>query len=221
MPERRPARRTHLTVRRKRKLLPLLLLLLAAALLLRSVLFLRRLSGEIALSDAGDLVTMQISQTVSEMMESGELRYDSFVETSYDAAGHVRSVTANMPRINALSAELLDRLSEELSGRELSVRLPLGSLLGSELLLGRGPAVPVRIVMLTSSRAGFRNEIVSAGINQTRHQILLEIRVDIDVLIPWRTLSTQVNTEVLAAETVIVGAVPDTYLNMELKDGTE
>ena len=117
MPGRRPGKKLPLTRRRKRRLLLLLLLLLTAALLLRSVLFLRRLSGEIALSDASDLVTMQISRTVAEMMDSGELRYDSFVETSYDAAGHVRSVTANMPRINALSAELLERLSEELSGR--------------------------------------------------------------------------------------------------------
>ena len=67
--------------------------------------------------------------------------------------------------------------------------------------------------MLTSSRADFRNDICSAGINQTRHQIILEVRVDIDVLVPWDTLSTQVVSEVLVAETVIVGSVPKLYLN--------
>lgn len=69
--------------------------------------------------------------------------------------------------------------------------------------------------MLTSSRVEFNNSIVTAGINQTKHQINLEVIVDIDILIPWDTESTQVQTEVLIADTIVVGQVPKTYLNMQ------
>jgi len=56
--------------------------------------------------------------------------------------------------------------------------------------------------------------VVTAGINQTKHQINLEIIVDIDILIPWGTESAQVVTEVMIADVVVVGKVPETYLNI-------
>ena len=94
------------------------------------------------------------------------------------------------------------------------INIPIGNLLGSNLLLGRGPKVPVKIIMLTSSYSDFRNELEAVGINQVKHQIILEVRVQIDVLLPWEVQSTEVVSEVLIAETVLVGKVPDTYLNL-------
>ena len=61
----------------------------------------------------------------------------------------------------------------------------------------------------------FDNSIITAGINQTKHQINLRVTVDMEILIPWGTQSTEVSTDVLIADTVIVGKVPDTYLNMQ------
>ena len=81
------------------------------------------------------------------------------------------------------------------------------------LLLGRGFDIPVDITMLSSSRVDFKNDLISAGINQTKHQMKLDVVIDIDVIMPWRTVSTQVVSEILIAETVILGEVPETYLN--------
>ena len=97
----------------------------------------------------------------------------------------------------------------------LLVKFAVGFLPGVCLVLGRGPKVPVKIITMTSSRVEFNNSIVTAGINQTKHQINLEVIVDIDILVPWGTESTQVITEVLIADTIVVGRVPDTYLSME------
>ena len=63
----------------------------------------------------------------------------------------------------------------------LTVKIPAGNLTGVSLLMGRGPDVPVQIIVLTSSRVEFNNSIVTAGINQTKHQINLEVIVDIDI----------------------------------------
>ena len=95
------------------------------------------------------------------------------------------------------------------------MRVPLGNLTGVSLLMGRGPGVPVEIIMMTSSRVEFRNNVVTAGINQTKHQIDLEVIVDIDILIPWGTESAQVVTEVMISDVVVVGKVPGTYLSMQ------
>ena len=98
---------------------------------------------------------------------------------------------------------------------DLQVRIPVANLLGSAMLMNRGPAVEVDVLMLSSSSAGFRSEITSAGINQTRHQLFLDLDVQLSFLLPWRDMDTSVQTEILISETVIVGKVPDSYLNWE------
>ena len=130
-------------------------------------------------------------------------------------AGDISAISSNMARINALSAKILDTVINVTENQTITVEIPIGNLTGVSLLMGRGPKVPVQIIVLTSSKVEFNNSIITAGINQTKHQVNLEVIVDIDVLIPWDTASTQVKTEVLIADTVIVGKVPDTYMNVQ------
>ena len=85
--------------------------------------------------------------------------------------------------------------------------------MGENLLLGRGPKVPVHVTMLTSPRIRFQNRFSSVGINQSRHTLSLIASVDIDLIIPWGTMSTSVDAEVLVAETIILGRVPDAYVS--------
>ena len=211
--------RSYFSPRRKRTVMLILIVCFLATAITPMSLYLRKVSGEMALSDASDMVTIQINDTVAKMMDEGLFEYDYFVSLQKDEAGRITAITSNMPRINTLSAEILSDIVENARDGGLDIGVPAGNLTGISLLLGRGPEIPVKIIMLTSSRADFRNDIVSAGINQTKHQIILEVVVDIDILMPWETLSTQVVSEILVAETVIVGAVPDTYLNLELDDG--
>lgn len=190
------------------------LLLGAAAFLIGSSLYLRNISTQIAVSDASDVVTMQINSAIAEVMSDGNYDGDYFVSFEKGESGEVSAISCNMARINALSAQILDRVVGATENVTTRVNIPLGNLTGLSLLMGRGPKVPVDIVTLTSSRVEFKNNIVTAGINQTKHQIALEINVDIDILVPWGSESTQVTTEVLIADTVIVGQVPGTYLDM-------
>ena len=98
-----------------------------------------------------------------------------------------------------------------MSSSELSI--PVGSLTGVALLAGRGPDVHIKVLSVGSPTAEFENRFTDAGINQTKHQIKLDVVIDIDVIMPWQTVSTQVVSEILIAETVLLGDVPQTYLN--------
>ena len=180
-----------------------------------AALFLKDVSSQIAVSDASDIVTLQVNGAIAEIMRDGRFDGDYFVHFTRNDRGEVTAISSNMSRINALSAEILDRVIGATDNRTLTVSIPLGNLTGLSLLMGRGPGVPVRIIALTSSRVEFNNSIVSAGINQTKHQIKLEVLVDIDILIPWATESAQVVTEVLIADTIVVGQVPETYFSLE------
>ena len=185
------------------------------AFLCAAALFLKDLSSQIAVSDACDIVTVQINKTISQLMAERDYENTYFVELEKNDRGEVTAISSNMARINALSAEILDRVVGATDNRTLKVEIPLGNLTGISLLMGRGPGVPVRIITMTSSRVEFKNSIVTAGINQTKHQISLQVVVDIDILIPWATESAQVRTEVLIADTIIVGQVPETYFSLQ------
>ncbi len=198
-----------------------LLILLLAMLIYPSTRFLKTVSGEIALSDATDIITSIVNNKINEKMIEGLYDYDYFVTLEKGEDGSITAISANMPRINILSSEILQEVIKATNNGQLSVSIPLGNLVGSNILLGRGPDVPMKIIMLTSSYADFRNDIVASGINQIKHQIILEIRVEIDVLLPWEVQSTEVLSEVLIAETIIVGKVPDTYLNFDTLRETE
>ena len=66
-----------------------------------------------------------------------------------------------------------------------------------------------------SVNASFASEFTSAGINQTRHRILINTSVYISVMLPTGSAGTEVISEAVIAETVIVGDVPDSYTNIE------
>ena len=132
------------------------------------------------------------------------------VET--DAEGHVTALRSNMSEFNRLQVQIADDILErlsEVSSSELSI--PVGTLTGSSLLAGRGPSIHVRMQAVGSAKASLRNAFTSAGINQTRHQVLLDVSVTMSILLPGFITDAQVTSEIAVAETVIVGGVPNTY----------
>ena len=133
-----------------------------------------------------------------------------------DAAGNVTAMRANIGEINFLRTRILTRIDEklmDLSIEELGV--PVGSVVLPELFSGRGPNLPVRVIAVRTSDAAFRNEFQEAGINQTLHRIFFDIHVVVTILSLEGRQEIPVESSVLVAETVIVGQVPTTYIDME------
>lgn len=184
-------------------------------LIISSSIYLKGISTQIASADAKDVITEKINNAIVETLSSGDYGGDYFVTFQKAENGDVTAISSNMARINELSAKILDKLVDSTRDNTITIGIPAGNLTGASLLMGRGAKIPVKIIVLSSSRVEFMNNIVTAGINQTKHQINLRVTVDIQILVPWGTESTQVSTDVLIADTVIVGKVPDTYLNMQ------
>ena len=167
--------------------------------------FLGKLSTQIAVSDATD--TKAVNDSINEVIGQGIYGFDYFVNLDKDSDGSVTAITSNMAHINTLSTDILNSVIASTDNGVINVSIPFGNLTGLNLMLNKGPDVNVRV--------DFRNEVVSCGINQAKYQLVLEVTIDIDVLIPWGTESATTVTEVIVADTVIVGKVPNTYLNME------
>lgn len=181
--------------------------------------YIRRISTDIAAADARDVITARVNDAVLQTLAEGDYEGDYFVTFQKSDSGEITAVSSNMARINAFTSLLLDKIIGNGEDGTITVGIPVGNLTGVTLLMGRGPKLPVKIMLLSSSSIEFSNGVVTAGINQTKHQISLNVNVDTNLMLPWGTKSDAVQTQVLIADTVIVGKVPDTYLNMQQTKG--
>jgi sporulation protein YunB len=129
-----------------------------------------------------------------------------------DNEGKISALETNMAEMNRLQSQILSDILERLSvvsASELSI--PVGTLTGTPLLAGRGPRIPVKMEFVGSSNARFDNDFTEAGINQTKHRVLLYVDVSVSILLPGFSTYTKVTNAFTVAETVIVGSVPQTY----------
>lgn len=188
----------------------LALALLAAALSL--LWHLKPVMTSMAMARVSNMVNRIVSAAVNEAVESGEIDYGNFVIFDKDDTGHITALRSNVAEVNRMQGRIADEILLRLSEVSTSeLEIPLGTLTGSALLAGRGPSLYVRMQAVGSANAVFRNQFTAAGINQTRHQIFLDVDVYMSILLPGMKTSTKVSNEIAVAETVIVGGVPDTY----------
>lgn len=90
-----------------------------------------------------------------------------------------------------------------------------GSFTGFKLLSGKGPGVPIRISSIGNVETDLRSEFTSQGINQTLHRVYLQIECQVSILTPYDDITEKIKNQVLIAENVIVGKIPNTYYNIE------
>lgn len=170
------------------------------------------LTVELAQAKISDAASNVINQAVSEQIEHGNVQYDNLVKLERDADGNITALTTNMQEMNRLKTQLLAKLDSDIYNiDDDEISIPLGNLTGIQLLSGRGGAIPVKILAVSSSDANFRGEFYDAGINQTIHRIMMDVAIDLLILLPSGTITDRVEAEVCVAETVLLGKVPESY----------
>ena len=153
-----------------------------------------------------------INDAIDQQIEDGTIQYDRMVYFEKDLDGRITALKTNMSEVNRLKTNILNLINDEilaLSTDDLGV--PLGNLFLPEFLSGRGPEIPVQILSIRNSDASFSSNFTQAGINQTLQQINMQVSVDVTVLVLGQTSSFTVSSQVIVAETIIVGDVPNTY----------
>lgn len=201
--------------RRFRRFLHLVLLLILVCfvtfLMLRSRY--RDVIRELAETQVKNTTSDLTNDAIAKQIADGVIQYDRIVYFEKDLDGRITALKTNMSEVNRLKTDILNIINDEILALDTSdLGIPLGSFFLPELLSGKGPAIPVHILSIRNSDANFYSEFSQAGINQVLHQLNMLVSVDVAVLVLGQTSSFTVNSEVVVAETVIVGDVPDTFL---------
>ena len=177
---------------------------------------LRPMMQSITATVAKQVMTRSVEEAVKQSISALELAYNDFVTVERDSAGNILGITTNMVNTNRLKAELTAAIEEKLIQNSTRTGVPVGTLLGSNLLRGYGPDNPLRVGVIGSGDIDFQSSFESAGINQTVHKIYLTIHTSCYAYLPGLKSQSDVDTSMVVAETVIVGEVPNTYANFQL-----
>lgn len=154
-----------------------------------------------------------INDAIDLQIATGNVQYDRIVYFEKDLNGKITALKTNMSEVNKLKTAILNIINDEILALDTSdLGIPIGSLILPEFFSGRGMDIPVRILSIRNSDAGFSSNFTDSGINQTLHQLTMNVSVDVSILVLGRTDSFTVSSQVVVAETIIVGQVPDTLL---------
>lgn len=153
-----------------------------------------------------------INDAIDKQIDQGNIQYDRIVYFEKDLNGKITALKTNMSEVNRLKTSILNIINDEILAMDTTdLGIPVGSLILPEFLSGRGPQIPVQILSISNSDASFESHFTEAGINQTLQKLTMNISVDVAILVLGRTESFTVTSQVVVAETIIVGQVPDTF----------
>ncbi len=200
--------------RRRRRLLLIIPLLVLTGLILLVELHLSPYIRELARNQAVNAASNAITEAVSEMLRKGDTDFSRVIVLEKDVEGHITALRTDMGQVERMKIEVLgalDGLIDQINTQQMGI--PLGNLLLPDLLAGTGPVLPVKAVS-TVSNADFFSDFSEAGINQTLQTLKVKFTISLTILTTVGYESVDVDSDVMVAQTVIVGRVPETYVNL-------
>ena len=154
-----------------------------------------------------------VSEAINEEIENNNISYDDLITFEKDESGRIAALKTDIIMINRLKSKLSVVILNKLSDiDDINLYIPLGNIINGEFFSGRGPEIEIIVIPVGSVTTNITNVFTSAGINQTRHQIMLEVNVTVSVIMPFSVESTDISTSMAIAETIIVGDVPEMYM---------
>ena len=169
---------------------------------------------------AADQINNQVNgiltDTVAQVLQEMDVGYEEIVRLQRDESGQITSASSDIVTVNAVRSAIVSRMVERIEDLDLSqVELPVGNLLGLDLLSGLGPSLRIQALWVGTVTAEVEQQFLEAGINQTLHRVMLSVQVPVEILLPGGTVKTTVDAQVCLAESIIVGSVPGTYIQLE------
>ncbi|MBR6571468.1 MAG: sporulation protein YunB [Clostridia bacterium] len=193
------------------------LLLLAALMLLEQNLSQTML--DMAFARAYSMGVETLNRAVEQVTRNA-VSYSDLIHTQVDEHGSVTMLRADTMLMNRLAAETALAAEEELNSTENQmIEIPLGAALGVRSLSGFGPPVKIQILPVGAVHASFDTEFESAGINQTRHRVFLTLRATVSLIIPTGSQLVEVESTMPITESIIVGGVPDSFVDVNDRTG--
>lgn len=180
----------------------------------------RSVISEYPMNVSAGIITKMMDEAMDEVLSSTGALNKTVDNIKYDISGKPLSIESNSLSIVKIKTEFTKIFSKKLLnyGNIVKIKVPIGTLLGHEYTVGRGPTVSFNLQFSCTLNTELRSNFSAAGVNNTLHTTELFVTNNIYVIIPWGHSTKSVCTKYIISETVIVGDVPDAFTNIHGAD---
>ena len=154
-----------------------------------------------------------INQAVTTSFQDTDV-FGDLISIQRDNDGNIILLTANSLQANKLarqtaivSQQRLDQLAKE------QIEVPFGTISGIPLFSEMGPEITITVTPIGAVNCTFTSTFESVGINQTLHRMFIQVECKMDLIIPQMHHTMECVVPILVSESIIIGKVPQTYLN--------
>ena len=201
-------------IKRKQKIIKITFIMIVAFSTIKIVLdAILPLFDSLCEDKAKSIATIVSNEEATNVMR--EHTYEELFSIERDNEGNIIMIKSNVFPINEIISDVAVRIQNTLDkrGRE-DIKIALGTFSGFKLLAGRGPQIPITISSMGNVETDLRSEFSEQGINQTLHRVYLQVVCEVSILSPYHNITYKISNQVLLAENVIVGKIPNTYYNL-------
>lgn len=201
--------------KRKRKFKIISIIILTILLLLIIDYRLRPIVKSVTAKQGQVIFSNAANEAVIEEISKKDYYYSDLIKVEHGENGKVLAITTDTCKVNTLKSAVAIAVQRKLSEKKYNrIKIPIGTLTETELLNGKGPNVTLNIYLSGSVATELNSTFESAGINQTKHQLMLVFRANFYAVLPGYPNHTTSDTNVIVAETIIVGDVPNFFANV-------
>lgn len=168
----------------------------------------------LAETKALEIANKSINKSVADVVK-GQINYQDLMDVKLDSDGKITMIQANTVLMNTIASDVALHIQDELKKiKSTSSYIPIGTALGSPILATYGPKLKISIEPIGTVTVNFKTDFESSGINQTRHIVYIDVNTKARVVIPLTTTTQEINVQIPICETIIVGNVPQSYVNI-------
>lgn len=199
-----------------------ILLLFVFSIILLAFIRSRKLILLSAKSEAETIMLRAVDSATAQILDCDEFEYNKLSVISKDQDGKVLGIEINSSKADVLKSKLAEKITEILNKKSrFTVKIPIGNFLNNEYLTGFGPNLTFKIQMVNTANLNFQSKFEESGINNTLHQILINVDIPANIIITGGSETFSVKTNLIAAQTVIVGQTPDSFTNVTENPGDD
>lgn len=206
--------------RNKRKRMPriFILIMIIIFILISSLIFYDKKIFPIVLEESRIVIKSKTTQMINEttlQLFNKEFNYNDIILIEKDKDNNINLIRANTVKLNSLTSELSIRCNKNLQQMgEALIEVPSGWFTNNSAFYNLGPKITVKLEPIGDMKTSYKSKFESAGINQTRHTIYLNVEATVRVIIPLHSEDIVVKCEIPVSETIIVGQIPTTAIEL-------
>ena len=143
-------------------------------------------------------------------------QYEELYTIEKDENGNIVLIESNVVPINNMISDLTEGIQNRFSElKETQIDISIGNIFGTYYFSGIKPSIPAKVAMTGTLDTEIKSEFIAKGINQTLHRIYANFECYVQIITPIENFKKKITNQVIIAEHIVVGKIPETYYNLE------